>query len=343
MADPPNKYLKNHQTSSSPAFTKVVSRDKHNRVIVILVATVIAQSSAEEKWIWSKETKTGTIQSDTTKISVAKPILNDAQLGSRRKIDDEQSRFLIDDDLRRARYEVQELTDPNTGWSTGQSRPFSIRPFINRPQPPLLPDRPPVPLPDRPPPPYDYNPQTAGNEQPPIRRQPPPQSVGILTGPIPSWEKPTLHKNGDPTNFEHCKCSFSFNCKSPGIQFGSCDQGKTYCCYNDLSGKDGQVPPTGPNAFGSVNVDRYDRGPPVLAGPGGPVDGRRPGSIDHREAKPLLPGPPRGHGYRPYQPTYEENDDELDSPNYTQKPYPIIPQKPVLPPYMGLHNDYRSS
>lgn len=64
-------------------------------MIVILVATVIAQSSAEEKWIWSKETKTGTIQSDTTKISVAKPILNDAQLGSRRKIDDEQSRFLM--------------------------------------------------------------------------------------------------------------------------------------------------------------------------------------------------------------------------------------------------------
>jgi hypothetical protein len=30
-----------------------------------------------------------------------------------------------------------------------------------------------------------------------------------------------VHKNGDPTNFEKCKCSFSFNCKSPGIKFVS--------------------------------------------------------------------------------------------------------------------------
>lgn len=122
-----------------------------------------------------------------------------------------------------------------------------IRPIPNRPYPdsgypnrPPLPDRPPpLPLPDRypPPPPQPdrYPPPNrypqpipdgpdepiAGNSPAPVRRQPPPPSVGILTGPVPSWEKPILHKNGDPTNFEHCKCSFSFNCKSPGIQFVS--------------------------------------------------------------------------------------------------------------------------
>lgn len=47
-------------------------------------------------------------------------------------------------------------------------------------------------------------------------------TVGILTGPVPSWENVhSTHKNGDPTQFERCKCSFSFNCKAPGIQFVS--------------------------------------------------------------------------------------------------------------------------
>lgn len=120
-------------------------------------------------------------------------------------------------------------------------RPLKSRPFFeNRPRPiPALPDRPlqerplqerPLPerpLPERPLPdldlpdrPDDFLSLSSGPS--PVRRQPPGgQSVGILTGPIPSWEKPVLHKNGDPTNFEHCKCSFSFNCKSPGIQFVS--------------------------------------------------------------------------------------------------------------------------
>lgn len=125
------------------------------------------------------------------------------------------------DDLRQARYEVQELQEFNNArpfTSGGQS--YGQRPpFIGRPGPassfrPLSSGEE-----DQ----FDYNLQASGNEQFPIRRQPPPpaQSVGILTGPVPSWEKPTLHKNGDPTNFDHCKCSFSFNCKSPGIQFVS--------------------------------------------------------------------------------------------------------------------------
>lgn len=129
-----------------------------------------------------------------------------------------------DSDYRKARYEVQEQADYINGRPITSVKP---RPYLgNRPRP--LPERP---LPDRPYPdssdsiydrPDDHVPLSSGISPSAVRRQPPPgQSVGILTGPIPSWEKPALHKNGDPTNFEHCKCSFSFNCKSPGIQFVS--------------------------------------------------------------------------------------------------------------------------
>lgn len=55
----------------------------------------------------------------------------------------------------------------------------------------------------------------------PVATEPAGSAVGILTGPVPSWQRPAVHKNGDPTNFEKCKCSFSFNCKSPGIKFVS--------------------------------------------------------------------------------------------------------------------------
>lgn len=55
----------------------------------------------------------------------------------------------------------------------------------------------------------------------PVATEPVGSAVGILTGPVPSWQRPVVHKNGDPTNFEKCKCSFSFNCKSPGIKFVS--------------------------------------------------------------------------------------------------------------------------
>lgn len=70
--------------------------------------------------------------------------------------------------------------------------------------------------------------------------------------------------NQDPTKFETCKCAFSFNCRSPGIAFGSCDVGKKYCCEKNLVHTNGI--PTGEDG-------PY---PEVLAGPGGPVDHLRP-------------------------------------------------------------------
>ncbi|XKL64488.1 hypothetical protein PGB90_004574 [Kerria lacca] len=261
---------------------------------VSFVVFLVAFATAEDKWIWSKEHKTGLVQTDTAKISIAKPILNDLVAeSSRRKIDDDTARFFSDNDYRKGRYEVQEIIDANTGrpFVSIKPRPFVQRPIPNRPLTSIQP------LPAGTFPPFqnrdnDYNPLFAGNEQHPIRRQPaPPQSVGILTGPVPSWEKPTLHKNGDPTNFEHCKCSFSFNCKSPGIQFGSCDQGKTYCCYNEFTAdKDGAVAASN-SGFGSAAVDRFDRLPSVLAGPGGPS---KP-NFNQRVSTPLLPGLSSGH------------------------------------------------
>lgn len=47
------------------------------------------------------------------------------------------------------------------------------------------------------------------------------RAPGILTGPVPSWEKHRGPTNKDPTDFDTCKCKHSFNCKSPGIQFVS--------------------------------------------------------------------------------------------------------------------------
>ncbi|XP_065207913.1 uncharacterized protein LOC135836796 [Planococcus citri] len=316
--------------------------------LLLILTLIITLTKSEDKWVWSKERK---VQSDATRITVAKPILNDVDVDSpRRKIDEELSRLLStsNDDYRKARYEVQEQSDYVNG------RPLKPRPFLeNRPRPiPALPDRPlsdrdfprpspdrdfprpspdrdPLDLPDRP---DDFLSLSSGPS--PIRRQPPGgQSVGILTGPIPSWEKPVLHKNGDPTNFEHCKCSFSFNCKSPGIQFGSCDQGKQYCCYNEFESTKG---PSGPNSGFGTNIDRGDGLPPVLVGPGGPT------GINN---KPILPPPPRPHNYRPLLPPPPYEDVEgLETLEFNdRRPYPLIPQKPVLPPYMGLHNDHRSS
>ncbi|XP_065172628.1 pro-resilin-like [Atheta coriaria] len=37
--------------------------------------------------------------------------------------------------------------------------------------------------------------------------------------------------------FDTCSCTEKFNCQSPGLSYGHCDVGKSYCCYN----KHGQV------------------------------------------------------------------------------------------------------
>ncbi|KAL3270484.1 hypothetical protein HHI36_021027 [Cryptolaemus montrouzieri] len=88
---------------------------------------------------------------------------------------------------------------------------------------------------------------------------------GILTGPIPSWVQ-----QGPFKNFDTCKCTERFNCRSPGLSYGHCDVGKKYCCYNRNKIED----------LGSDYPSRPVHSPAngVLVGPGGPVDGfSRPG------------------------------------------------------------------
>lgn len=137
-----------------------------------------------------------------------------------------------DDSIRNGRYEVNEDYVPDREPLIQQpihiSETFSSRPF----------DRPPPPSPannlqQRPLSNFQANlrPQRpnvlidsvhAPSRKPvPAATEPAGSAVGILTGPVPSWQRPAVHKNGDPTNFEKCKCSFSFNCKSPGIKFVS--------------------------------------------------------------------------------------------------------------------------
>lgn len=132
-----------------------------------------------------------------------------------------------DESIRNGRYEVNEDYIPDRDPINQQ--PF-IRPenFDNRP-PPLEPTFPPqrrplsnFQVPSRPQRPFIVDSVHAPSRRPvPVATEPAGSAVGILTGPVPSWQRPTVHKNGDPTNFEKCKCSFSFNCKSPGIKFVS--------------------------------------------------------------------------------------------------------------------------
>ncbi|XP_043463041.1 uncharacterized protein LOC122499050 isoform X1 [Leptopilina heterotoma] len=49
--------------------------------------------------------------------------------------------------------------------------------------------------------------------------------------------------------FEICKCSYSFNCPSTGLNFGTCSKGKRYCCYN--SNKFPGLTPAGNPSHGS--------------------------------------------------------------------------------------------
>ncbi|XP_051163212.1 uncharacterized protein LOC127282772 isoform X2 [Leptopilina boulardi] len=49
--------------------------------------------------------------------------------------------------------------------------------------------------------------------------------------------------------FEICKCAYSFNCPSTGLNFGTCSQGKAICCYN--SNKFPGLTPAGNPSYGS--------------------------------------------------------------------------------------------
>lgn len=125
---------------------------------------------------------------------------------------------------------------------------------------------------------------------PPLVRPPPPPNQPPPFRPPP----PPSHKpDSDPTHFEKCKCVHAFNCKSPGLLFGSCDTGKKYCCEKTIH--------EGRRDFHPNNED-----PEVLAGPGGPIDhikkpiGRpdRPGLGSFGEQ----PLPNGGYGSRPDRP-----------------------------------------
>ncbi|XP_011867484.1 PREDICTED: uncharacterized protein LOC105561786 [Vollenhovia emeryi] len=50
---------------------------------------------------------------------------------------------------------------------------------------------------------------------------------GILDS-VPPWIR------DDPrySEFDTCKCRYSFNCPSPGLKFGHCAREKKYCCFN---------------------------------------------------------------------------------------------------------------
>ncbi|XP_065335825.1 proline-rich proteoglycan 2-like [Cloeon dipterum] len=99
---------------------------------------------------------------------------------------------------------------------------------------------------------------------------PPPPGAGFQNGrphvgKVPPYEDPYLKEPGLHTGgYDTCKCTLSFNCNSPGIKFGVCDEGKQYCCYNShIAGSNRR-----PHHIGGA----YQPTPAVLAGPGGPRD-----------------------------------------------------------------------
>lgn len=64
------------------------------QLVGIVICLCVTFTRSEDKWVWSKERKTDLVQTDSTKISVAKPILNDAAVSeSSRKIDDQITRL----------------------------------------------------------------------------------------------------------------------------------------------------------------------------------------------------------------------------------------------------------
>ncbi|XP_025407888.1 uncharacterized protein LOC112681786 isoform X2 [Sipha flava] len=270
------------------------------KVIVLLsaalltVALIGVVSADDDKWVWGRSNEQMRADSRVDAASeevtrVAKPLLRDQnnqkpnllfQPASNPRLDTKRYR---DESIRDGRYEVNEdyvpdrepmIQQPNRAPETYVNRPYDRPPpttqllLQQRPVPnfasPSRPQRPPSGLVDS---------VHAPSRKPvPVATEPAGSAVGILTGPVPSWQRPAVHKNGDPTNFEKCKCSFSFNCKSPGIKFGSCDEGKQYCCYNDFDGAN-----SGSQEIDKYGGDRSEPVPSVLIGPGGNRPGLRPG------------------------------------------------------------------
>ncbi|RZF41187.1 hypothetical protein LSTR_LSTR011568 [Laodelphax striatellus] len=231
---------------------------------------------SDKKWVWG-ESQRSAFEQDRLRgeFSIAKPLISSPngaafnkqvplfQVADNPRTD---SKLFRDSSLKesRPRYQVFEGGEnqgglgepiPSAASNFGQGNPGGLPPLL----PPLLPSHQPPhhPLPPRPAPP------------------PPNPANGVLTGPVPSWEQPPPPKNGDPTSFDSCKCVHSFNCKSPGLQFGSCDTGKQYCCTNN-QGYGFQAAGAGGGGFGSKFGSNFggnrDDLPAVLAGPGGPVD-----------------------------------------------------------------------
>lgn len=64
------------------------------QLVGVVICFCVTFTRSEDKWVWSKERKTDLVQTNSTKISIAKPILNDAAVSeSSRKIDDQITRL----------------------------------------------------------------------------------------------------------------------------------------------------------------------------------------------------------------------------------------------------------
>lgn len=76
--------------------------------------------------------------------------------------------------------------------------------------------------------------------------------------------EPDRFGHGGPPfkQFDTCKCTEKFNCRSPAISYGHCDVAKSYCCYNKHGGVQISQPPSRP-------IHSPENG--VLVGPGGPT------------------------------------------------------------------------
>ncbi|XP_075217791.1 uncharacterized protein LOC142322600 [Lycorma delicatula] len=276
-------------------------------VVAVVILSSVTITAAQKKWVWGEGQRSTTAAEEGPRgeYSIAKPVLSVGNPDSAKRIPLFQvadnprtdAKFFRDSSVKgsRPRYQVFEGGNEEPTPSGGAFQPlppvrpgpFPIQPQT-QPQPPVRPLRPLHP----PPPPVP------GPSHPTVGTRPPNDpDAGILTGPVPSWEKPSLPKNGDPTSFDSCKCVHSFNCKSPGLQFGSCDVGKQYCCYNNPGyGLQSEGGPAG--GFGS-KFEPNDGIPPVLAGPGGPVDFNRPDfpGLLQGGHPPVRPGVPPFNNY----------------------------------------------
>ncbi|KAJ1524018.1 hypothetical protein ONE63_010561 [Megalurothrips usitatus] len=152
--------------------------------------------------------------------------------------------------------------------------------------------------PGRPRPPPPNRPYAPDNNYPLINPNPgyrPPRPPGGPGGPLggglggsPNRPPPGLDRY-DPTDVSKCKCVHAFNCEGDGLQFGSCDVGKRYCCTKEPRGLGAGPGGPRPGGYGAT------AGGP-LGGPGGPGG---PGGYYGKPA--ILTGPsgPGGFGFGP--------------------------------------------